>query len=60
MKKVEKIRKIAGADRMEYKLTQKGRDMTNKLVNLNIQILRSVIDNRTMIANTFILVEFLI
>ena len=46
VERVEKERKTAGADRMEYKLTQKGRNMTDTLVTLNIQILQTIIDNR--------------
>lgn len=39
VEKLEKERKTAGADRMEYKLTQEGRDMTDKLVKILKEIM---------------------
>lgn len=39
IERLEKVRKVAGADRMEYKLTQTGREMTDELVKILKQIL---------------------
>ncbi len=43
VERLVKKREIAGADRMEYRLTKKGKEMTDKLIQQNIQVLEPII-----------------
>lgn len=45
IERVEKERKTAGADRMEYMLVKKGSELKDKLLKRNIQILQPIIED---------------